>query len=57
MKTENQIRSWLKKKLENYLWKIQGTNAYGSKKKLETIGKEIKKILDQYWELVGKLKL
>jgi len=48
MKTENQLRAWLQTKLENYLWKIKGTNSYGSRKKLVTISQDLHRILEEY---------
>ena len=46
--SENQIRAWLQTKLEGYIWKIKGRNSYGSRKKLETITKDLQKILDNF---------
>lgn len=48
MRTENQIRAWLQIKIENYLWKIKQKNSYGSRKKLETISKDLRKILNRF---------
>ena len=51
VKTEHQIRAWLRVKLYNYLWKIKGKTSYGSRKKLETISDDLKwiiKTLDGY---------
>jgi len=48
MKTENQIRAWLKTKLENYIYKIKGENSYGSRKRLQTIAKDLEWILDEF---------
>ena len=48
IKTENQIRAWLDLKLKNYVWKIKSANSYNSKKKLETIAKDLKKIIKDF---------
>lgn len=47
-KTEKQLRAWLHTKLNNYLWKIQNRNSYGSMKKLKTISKDLHEILDEF---------
>jgi len=54
--TENQIRNWIEKKLANYLWKIKGRNSYGSRKKLETILKELQTILIDFKIYIRKKK-
>jgi len=46
--TEKQIRNWLEKKITGYIWKIKGENSYGSRKKLETILKDILEILVEF---------
>ena len=52
MRTEKQIRAWLQKKLVGYVWKIKGVNSYGGKKKLETISKDLQKIIDNLNRLI-----
>lgn len=47
-KSEKQNRSWLHSKLQNYLWKIKGSNAYGSTKKQDTIAKDLFLILSEF---------
>ena len=52
MLSENQIRAWLQKKLEGYIWKIKGKNSYGSMKKLETIVSDLQQIIDNLKRLM-----
>ena len=46
-KTDAQVRSWLAVKLENYIPRIKGSNAYGSRKQLDTLCRELSKIHDE----------
>ena len=54
--TDKVIRRWIHKKLENYLWKILYTNSYGSRKKLQTISKDLRKILDTFDKMLKKFE-
>lgn len=47
-KTENQNRAWLHQKVSNYLWKIKEQNAYGSRRKQETIVRDLKLIISEF---------
>ena len=50
-KTDAQVRSWLAVKLENYIPRIKGSNAYGSRKQLDTLCRELSKIHDELVDL------
>ena len=46
-KTDAQIRAWLEIKLQNFIPRIKGQNAYGSRKKLVTLKVDLDKIVIQ----------
>lgn len=47
MMSEAQMRAWLETKLRNYVPKIKGHNAYGSRKKMKTIHKDLDAIVQK----------
>lgn len=47
MKTEKWIRTWLEKKIDTFKYWIKHENAYGSKKQIKTLVRDLRKIADE----------